>query len=135
MRRFILAALLLGSVGLLPGASTLPEAPKGSRYLVLENGTGMLIRPGRVVTLHVVGKTRDGTVFADTRKKNQPVTFRVLPGEIMAGWEDALMFFHGGDKGIFVVSAPLTKGGKPLAGVPADKELVFEIEVLDVREK
>jgi hypothetical protein len=133
-----IAMLVLGMAGVvapLPAQSNFPITPSGLKYLVLEYGTGPLVRPGRTVTVHLVGKLRDGTVFEDTRKKNQPVTFRLSEGEVMAGWVEGFRYFHGGDKGIIVVPAALAKGGKPLANVPADKELVFEIEVVDVKEK
>jgi FKBP-type peptidyl-prolyl cis-trans isomerase len=129
----LLIALVLATSGL-RAQSNFPVTPSGLKYLVTEYGRGLQARPGRVVTAHYVGKLRDGTVFHDTRRENRPIVFQLGRGEVMAGWEEGFLHLHGGAKGILVIPPALATGGKPVPNLPPDKELVFEITVIEVKE-
>jgi FKBP-type peptidyl-prolyl cis-trans isomerase len=76
----------------------------------------------------------DGTEFDSSAKHNGPVTFPVRG--VIKGWEEALLMMPAGSKWQLFVPWYLAYGkeGAPSVKVPPNATLIFELELVSVKE-
>ena len=100
---------------------------------VITKGTGKHVERGSKVTVHYVSTLPDGSEFDNSRTREQPFWFIQGAGQVIEGWDRAILHMREGDKWkihvpwIFAFGA---EGNPPR--VPAQTDLDFEIEVLRV---
>lgn len=94
---------------------------------------------GDKVKCYYVGKLEDGTVFdslqaGTKKKKNQPLEFKVGKGNVIKGWDEALLTMSVGEKCEVVIEPEWAYGryGKPEAKIPSNATLHFEIELVAI---
>jgi peptidylprolyl isomerase len=58
----------------------------------------MKVTEGKVVSVHYRGTLKEGTVFDDSRKKGNPLVFRVGSGQILPAFEKAIIGKSPGEK-------------------------------------
>jgi UDP-GlcNAc:undecaprenyl-phosphate/decaprenyl-phosphate GlcNAc-1-phosphate transferase len=108
--------------------------PSGLQYKILKAGTGEKPEPDEKVVCNYRGSFIDGTEFDDSSKHNGPVTFPVKG--VIKGWAEALQLMPVGSKWQIFVPPSLAYGEKGSGQViPPNSTLVFEIELLAVKEK
>jgi FKBP-type peptidyl-prolyl cis-trans isomerase len=129
----LMALCFSGAVGVHAQAN-FQMTPSGLKYLITEYGRGLQARAGRVLVVHYVAKLRDGTLVDSTRDR-QPVVFRLGKEEVMPGWDEGFRYMHGGGKMVLVVPPELLGDGKPLPKAPPKVQIVFDVELLEVREE
>ena len=116
--------------------TTGPEitTPSGLRYVELVEGTGATPQRGQTVTVHYVGTLESGVQFDSSRDKGAPANFRIGVGEVIKGWDEALMTMKKGGKRKLVIPPSLGYGrmGRP-PDIPGNATLIFEVELLDVK--
>jgi len=88
-------------------------------------------KPGNIVEVNYTGRFQNGQVF-DTSVGRAPLKFTVGGGQLIQGFDEAVIGMRIGDRK--VVTIPPEKaygksGGHPLAG----KTLVFEISVVSIK--
>ena len=116
---------------------TWPEAKKtntGIRYIILQEGSGNLIKAGEKVAVLYVGRLLNGTVFDQATEKEKAFVFRVAREQVIQGWDQILQEMKLGEKRLVVIPAELaygTRGQPPKIGRNAS--LVFEIEVIEIK--
>ncbi|MCE9635981.1 MAG: FKBP-type peptidyl-prolyl cis-trans isomerase [Planctomycetes bacterium] len=100
---------------------------------VVTKGEGNAAIRGSKATVHYIGTLPDGTVFDDSRARNEPFSFRVGAGEVIEGWDWIVSRMRGGDRWKVVIPWAFAYGaeGSPPT-VPAMTDLHFDIEVLRV---
>ena len=108
--------------------------PSGLQFEILKSGEGK--SPGltsRVVT-HYEGSFIDGRVFDSSLDRGQPTEFPV--NGVIAGWTEALQMMKEGDKWRLVIPSGLAYGERGTGGgqIPPDSVLVFEVELIRVKE-
>jgi peptidylprolyl isomerase len=112
-----------------------PQAKKtksGLMYVVSKSGSGPCPQYGDTVTVHYTGAFLDGSVFDSSRSRGTPASFRV--GEVIEGWNEALLAMSKGEKRTLVVPPELGYGEAGYPGViPPDSFLVFEVELIDFK--
>jgi peptidylprolyl isomerase len=110
-----------------------PQAKKtksGLMYVVEKSGSGPSPLYGDTVTVHYVGKFLDGSVFDSSRRRGAPARFKV--GEVIEGWNEALLAMAKGEKRTLIVPPELGYGEGGYPGViPPDSFLVFDVELID----
>jgi FKBP-type peptidyl-prolyl cis-trans isomerase len=116
---------------------TWPEAKKtntGIRYIILQEGSGNLIKAGEKVAVLYVGRLLNGTIFDQATEKEKAFIFRVAREQVIQGWDQILQQMKLGEKRLVVIPAELaygTRGQPPKIGRNAS--LVFEIEVIEIK--
>jgi FKBP-type peptidyl-prolyl cis-trans isomerase len=116
------------------GAKTI-TTPKGVKIEWLAEGKpGTAPVPSDRVKVHYTGRLADGTKFDSTLDRQQPHDFLVGGGTILEGWDECITHMDVGSKCKVSIPAALAYGakGNPQAKIPADADLVYEIEVLEV---
>ena len=116
------------------GRDTLSTAT-GLRYIVFEPGDGQQIVNNSIVTAHYSVYLPDGTLIDSSVKRESPIRYPVGTGMIIEGWEEASLLMRAGSRFQLLVPASLAYGdeGEPPL-IPANSDLIFDIEILDVIE-
>lgn len=111
--------------------------PCGIEYTITHKGNGPLPAAGDRVSALYTGKLLNDTVFdASSRHGNQPFAFHPgRGGEVIAGWDTVFKYLHAGDRAIMKLPAKYAYGAQARPGIPANSDLKFEVEVLDVMTK
>lgn len=85
----------------------------------------MPIRNGDRVKVHYTGRTVDGNEFDSSRERSQPLEFTVGAGELIPGFDGAVLGHEAGDK-VEICIAPDNGYGD------VDPELVFTVSKAQV---
>jgi len=92
-------------------------------------GTGATAATGDTVTVNYVGTLTDGSKFDSSYDRNQPFTFKLGAGQVIAGWDQGLIGVNVGSRVQPDIPANLAYGDNASGGVPADP-LRFVVDVL-----
>ncbi|MEX2008372.1 MAG: FKBP-type peptidyl-prolyl cis-trans isomerase [Candidatus Spechtbacterales bacterium] len=100
---------------------------------VLTEGTGAVAENGNTLQVHYVGTLEGGTIFDSSRERNEPFSFQLGAGQVIAGWDQALLGMKEGGKRIITIPPELAYGATPPPGIPVNATLIFEVELLTVQ--
>ena len=113
------------------------ESPLGVLVEVQNEGTGIKADSGKHAMLLYKGYLMNGKVFdanmgADAKHK-EPIDVAVGMHNTIPGFEDAMKYFGKGGKGRLLIPSTLAYGDREMgADIPANSNLIFDIEVADV---
>lgn len=121
-----------------PGTGSAAETvttASGLQYTILAEGTGGKPRRGQTVETHYTGWLTDGTLFDSSRERDEPFSFTVGQGEVIAGFDEALLDMRVGERRRIILPPELGYGeaGIPSGPIPPNATLVFEVELLAIR--
>jgi len=105
--------------------------PSGLKYVVVEEGSGGSPKKGAVVTVHYNGKLLDGKKFDSSYDRGQPIDFPVGKGQVIKGWDEALLTMKKGEKRVLIIPADLGYGPSGRGPIPPNAIMVFDVELLD----
>ncbi|QES88466.1 FKBP-type peptidyl-prolyl cis-trans isomerase [Rhizosphaericola mali] len=113
---------------------------KDSLFVLVTNPGDQTMKAdsGMVATIKYKGVLmKDGKVFDTNMDKSknhdEPLTVNVGQHMVIPGWDLGLKNFGKGGKGQIFVPAFLGYGPRPNGAIPANSNLIFDIEVLDVK--
>jgi peptidylprolyl isomerase len=106
----------------------------GLKYKIIEKGTGTKAVPGSTVAVHYVGTLQDGTKFDSSRDRGQPYSFPLGAGRVIKGWDEVIALLQVGDIAILTIPPSLGYGPNAMGPIPANSTLIFEVELMDVKE-
>jgi peptidylprolyl isomerase len=106
----------------------------GLQYTIKTKGCGIQPMAGDAVKVHYTGKLTNDTVFDSSVKRNQPFEFKLGKHQVIKGWDEGIALLHVGDKATFVIPAELGYGQQSVGSIPANSTLIFDVELLDVKE-
>lgn len=136
----ILSASLLGqgcSEGqdLVTCARSEVRLESGVRVVDLECGSGKEAMRGHSLTVQYVARIEDGQTFDSTRERGSPLTFRLGVGQVVQGLDEGLLGMQEGGTRRVTIPSEFAYGeaGFP-PKVPPDATVVFEVELLSMRE-
>ena len=102
-------------------------------------GTGKVAAAGERVTVHYTGWLYSTTAPAhhgaefDSSRGREPFTFRLGSGGVIAGWDQGVAGMKVGGKRTLVIPAALGYGSDGSGPIPANANLIFDVELLDVQ--
>ena len=100
---------------------------------VLKTGTGASPKKGRPVTIHYTGTFQDGKKFDSSVDRDEPFTFVLGAGQVIAGWDIGVATMKVGDKVKLTLPPHLAYGEHGYPGaIPPSATLIFEVELLEV---
>jgi len=103
----------------------------GLQYEVVKKGTGQKVKEGDQVKVHYTGTFVDGSVFDDSRKRNEPAVFGV--DQVIPGWSEALKLMDVGSRYSLAIPSSLAYGeqGAPPVIEP-NSVLLFDVELMAI---
>lgn len=117
--------------------TTYPKAimlPSGLAYMMEREGTGEKATKGKNVSVHYHGALADGKKFDASYDRNEPITFPLGQGMVIAGWEEGIALLNKGAKAKLIIPYWLAygvDGRQPI--IPAKATLIFDTEMMDIK--
>ncbi|MHA3051968.1 FKBP-type peptidyl-prolyl cis-trans isomerase [Acinetobacter sp. ANC 4640] len=100
----------------------------------LKVGEGKEAVKGALITTHYTGWLEDGTKFDSSIDRGQYFECVIGTGRVIKGWDQGIMGMRVGGKRKLKVPARLAYGERKMGKViPANSNLIFEIELFDVK--
>jgi FKBP-type peptidyl-prolyl cis-trans isomerase FkpA len=105
----------------------------GLIYEELVKGEGTTARSGDSVVVHYTGWLTDGRKFDSSLDRNEPFSFVLGRGNVIAGWDEGVEGMQVGGRRTLTIPPDLGYGPYGAGGViPPNATLVFEVELIEV---
>jgi peptidylprolyl isomerase len=104
----------------------------GLQYLEEIAGTGSAPQVGDVITMQYIASLPDGTELANSYTKDQPAKTVWGRNLLLPGWEEGIGLMKAGGKAKLVLPPDLAFGAEGYGVVPANSQVVIELELLSV---
>jgi len=99
----------------------------------LAAGKGEQPKQGQTVTVHYTGWFTDGGKFDSSVDRDEPFTFVLGLGQVIAGWDAGVATMRVGDKVKLTIPPELAYGRAGYPGaIPPNATLIFEVELLAI---
>ena len=97
-------------------------------------GNGASAEAGQIAVVHYTGRLADGQKFDSSVDRNEPFEVAAGVGQVIQGWDVALLRMRVGDKVKATIPPEMAYGAGGIGGViPPNATLVFEMELLEVK--
>lgn len=98
-----------------------------------QEGTGEAVQPGATITAHYTGAlVKDGTIFQSSHDFGDAVTFSL--NQVIDGWTKGVPGMKvGGTRRLVIPAAQAYGAHSPAANIPANSDLVFDIELVAIK--
>lgn len=108
--------------------------PSGLAYVIEKTGTGEKAAPGKTVSVHYTLTLADGKKIDASYDRNEPITFQLGQGMVIAGWEEGIALLNKGAKAKLIIPYWLGYGVDGRAPqIPAKATLYFETEMVEIK--
>lgn len=136
MKTFLVCLTLFCAAVCLPlqAADTLTTS-SGLKYFYIHKGTGEFAKRGWLMMVQYTGTFPDGTKFDSSRDRDEPFTFVLGKGQVIKGWDEGISLLRIGDRATFIIPYELAYGEKGRGKIPPKSTLIFDVEVMDMKEK
>lgn len=98
----------------------------------LKAGVGDEAVTDKKVTVNYKGMLTDGTQFDSSYDRDEPFSFTLGAGQVIAGWEKGVVGMKVGGKRKLTIPPELGYGAQQVGKIPANSTLIFEVELLKV---
>jgi len=95
-------------------------------------GTGDVVGPGQIATVHYTGWLTNGSKFDSSVDRNETFAFRLGTGSVIPGWDEGVSGMREGGKRQLWIPPTLAYGSSGAGSIPPNSVLIFEIELLQV---
>lgn len=158
VNRYVALVSAVAAIALAPSGTTLAQtagtAPTPSqskmdaKIMQLQKtdmtvGTGAEAVAGKIAVVHYTGWLYDpastekkGRKFDSSLDRGSPFSFPVGGGRVIRGWDEGVLGMRVGGRRTLVIPPDMAYGSRGAGGViPPDATLVFEVELLDVKDR
>lgn len=99
----------------------------------LHEGDGATVEPGATIEAHYTGALcKNGIIFQSSHDLGRPITFGL--DQVIAGWTAGVPGMKvGGMRRLIIPSHMAYGSASPASNIPADSDLVFDIELISIR--
>lgn len=113
---------------------TAEPTESGLYYIETKAGKGANPTKGQQCTVHYRGTLFDGTKFDASYDRNEPFTFDLGLGQVIAGWDEGIALMKKGGKATLLIPSHLAYGERGAGElIPPFTPLVFEVELIDFK--
>ena len=112
------------------------DGQPGLRFAVADSGAGeTAAKPGDDVAVHYTGWLADGTRFDTSRSRGEPFVFTLGAGAVIPGWDLGVAGMKVGERRLLRIPPQLGYGAQGAGAIPPNAELVFAVELVEIRQK
>lgn len=114
---------------------TTADTPFSSLDIIdTREGSGQAADVGNCITVHYRLSLADGTPIEgnDTFDGGSPIAFKLSPGSLIEGWVQGIPGLKEGGVRRLLVPAELAYGSSERPGIPANSDLIFDVELVKV---
>ena len=97
---------------------------------MVQEGNGETPKKGDQVTVHYTGKLLNGKKFDSSYDRKQPINFPVGRGQVIKGWDEALMGMKKGEKRVLIIPPHLGYGPSGRGPIPPNAIMIFDVELI-----
>jgi FKBP-type peptidyl-prolyl cis-trans isomerase/alpha-tubulin suppressor-like RCC1 family protein len=108
------------------------KTASGLEYTITRNGNGTKPKNGDKVVVHYTGRLTNNIIFDSSVKRGTPFSFKLGAGEVIKGWDEAVLLMQVGDKATIKFGPELGYGDRSVGPIPANSTLIFDVELVDV---
>lgn len=113
------------------------KTDSGLEYEIIKEGAIICPKVGQLVTVHYTGWLDNngelGKKFDSSVDRNQPFSFKIGIGQVIAGWDEGVMTMQIGEKRRLFIPADLGYGHYGAGNViPPNAKLIFDVELIKV---
>ncbi len=114
-------------------ASDYTVTGSGLKYVDIRPCGAPTPRAGQIVKAEYTGWLTDGTMFDSSYDRTAPIAFSVGNGQVIKGWDEALLTMSVGCRRFMVIPWALAYGekGRPPV-IPPKADLVFDIDLVTI---
>ena len=106
---------------------------KSGLYFIEElQGTGAKAQIGNRVTIQYSGYFVNGESFSSTYESGAPFTFTLGKDDLIQGFQEGISMMQKGGRYTLIIPSNLGYGQEGNQKIPANKTLIFEIDVLNI---
>lgn len=119
-----------------PGAATAAEptsTPSGLKYIDLVVGNGATAEAGKEVVVHYTGYLTNGFKFDSSVDRDLAYAFPLGARRVIRGWDEGIAGMKVGGKRKLIIPPALGYKESGAGPIPPNAELVFDVELLDVK--
>jgi peptidylprolyl isomerase len=124
-------ATFASSLGVNLGEST--KTANGAYYRDIVVGTGATVTSGQTLAVRYTGWLANGTQFDTNVGNPNPLTFKLGAGQVILGFDEALVGAHVGSQRQIIVPPSLGYGPYDYGPIPGNSVIVFKVEVISAQ--
>jgi FKBP-type peptidyl-prolyl cis-trans isomerase len=134
----ILLTIMIGLFCMNAEASTIKTLDSGLKVQDNNVGAGVEAVSGKQVSVHYTGWLSDngkkGKKFDSSVDRGKPFAFMLGGGQVIKGWDEGVAGMKIGGKRTLIIPAKLGYGPHGAGAViPPNAELIFDVELLEVK--
>lgn len=113
------------------------KTDSGLEYEIIKEGAAIYPKIGQLVTVHYTGWLDNngelGKKFDSSVDRNQPFSFKIGIGQVIAGWDEGVITMQIGEQRRLFIPADLGYGHYGAGNViPPNAKLIFDVELIKV---
>jgi FKBP-type peptidyl-prolyl cis-trans isomerase FkpA len=112
---------------------TVKPTQSGLYFIQIKAGTGQKVESGDLIKAHYTGYLLNGQQFDSSVGSAEPFSFVAGRGDVIPGWDEAVMMMREGGKAKIILPSELAYGeSRPDFPIPPYATLIFELEIVGI---
>ncbi|MFL5752318.1 MAG: FKBP-type peptidyl-prolyl cis-trans isomerase [Bacteroidia bacterium] len=112
---------------------TVKPSESGLYFIEKSKGKGPKLKPGDMIEAKYKGMFTNGKVFDSSEGHPEAFVFQAGVGQVIPGWDEALMQMSVGSKAMLIVPSQIAYGPQGSGPIGPFTPLVFEMEVVSIK--